>query len=398
MNRRIIFTLSFGHLANDFLINVFTAILPLLVIDFHLSYGEVGVLTMASNVASSLVQPVFGWISDKKGMPWLLGLSALALSLGLLCVEFAPSFIWLIPAVVLNGIGSAAFHPDASRAVFFAAADKRGAAQSIFQVGGNLGLALSAIALRFLQGVGLSGIAWLMILGVVSSALLFSLTKWFAARLVEGAKQKQSVRTTSTSARTSKLGLSLLVFIVTVRSWIVSGFSTFVPLYVMAQFGVTAQHIWIYTFVFLLFGAIGTLAGGPMADRFGQRNVIRISMVVSTPLAVLMPYIPRDLVLVDLALVGFFLLSTFAVTVIYGQEMLPNNIAMVSGLLIGFAGGIAGLGIMLVGQIADVYSLHVALQWIVWLMPAAALCTLALPVDAARLRQRLPAALGTAPR
>lgn len=379
MNKRVVFILAFGHLVNDFLINILTAILPLLVVHFRLSYAEVGILTMASNVSSSLVQPIFGYISDKQGKPWILGFSALALSIGLLTVEFAPSFVWLLPAVVVNGIGSAAFHPDGSRAVYFAAGPKRGFTQSIFQVGGNVGLAISALALWFLGRVGFGGIAWFMIPGVLSAALLFTLIRWFSGKLSEHRAQQASLQ--SSHGKASKGGLSLLVVIVTIRAWIVSGFMTFVPLYLIHSYGVKEKDVWLYSFVFLLFGAIGTMAGGTMADRFGQRNVIRMSMFVSTPLILLLPYLSRTLILVDMAAIGLFLLSTFAVTVVYGQELLPGSIAMVSGLLIGFAGGVAGLGIMVMGYVADAYGLHVVLEWICFVAPIAAICTLMIPID-----------------
>lgn len=387
MNRRMVSILSFGHLVNDFLINVFTAILPLLVVHFHLSYGNVGILTMASNVSSSLVQPVFGYLSDKRGRPWLLGLSALLLAGGLLIVEFSPNFVWLIPAVVLNGIGSAAFHPDGSRAVYLAAGTQRGMAQSVFQVGGNLGLAISALSLWFLYQVGIGGISWFMIPGVLSAALLFSIGKWFSAQMSEHQRTQSVTKAAASRQKSSRFGLSLLVVVVTIRSWIVSGYMTFVPLYMIHHFFVASSNVWLYSFVFLLCGAIGTLTGGPLSERLGQRNVIRFSMLISTPVVILLPYLPKSFVLPDLAVIGFCLLSTFAVTVVYGQEMLPGNIAMVSGLLIGFAGGIAGLGIMKMGYLADGVGLHRALEYIAWVMPLAAIAALCLPNDVKRRKQ-----------
>lgn len=384
MNKRVISVLSFGHMVNDFLNNILTAILPLLAVHFHLSYTEVGVLTMTANVSSSLIQPIFGFLSDKRGSAWMFAASALALGIGLVWIPYAPSFIWLLPAVVLSGIGSAAFHPDASRAVYFAAGNRRGLSQSVFQVGGNTGLALSALALWFLNGVGLRGSIWFMIPAAISTALMFTIVRWFGENLRthQISKSKQGKKVANTSK--SLVGLGLLVAVVTVRSWIVSGITTFVPLYLIHNHGISERNIWIYSFVFLFFGAIGTLAGGPMADRFGHRHVIRLSMFISSPLAILLPYLSQSIFLVDLALLGFFLLSTFAVTVVYGQEMLPGNIAMVSGLLIGFAGGIGGIGTMLMGYIADLNGLQLTLAIIMWTMPCAAICTLILPMDAHR--------------
>lgn len=384
MNKRTLGFLSFGHMVNDFLNGVLTAILPLLAVHFRLTYGEVGALTMVSNVSSSLVQPLFGLVSDKKGNPWMLSFSALALGAGLVWIAYVPSFLWLLPAVVLSGIGSAMFHPDASRAVFFAAGSRRGTAQSTFQVGGNSGMALSAMSLWFLGHFGLSASKWFMIPAVASTILLCSMARWFANELAQHHATRRQQAGHATGKVNNTLGLILLVAVVTIRAWIISGVSSFVPLLVVHKYHVQAQNVWSYSFVFLLFGAIGTLVGGPLADKFGQRTIVRFSMMASTPFALILPFLPQSFLLIDLAFLGFCLLSTFAVTVVYGQEMMPGNIAMVSGLLIGFAGGVGGIGTFLIGTVADSIGLHHALLWVVLIMPVAALCTLGLPQDAGR--------------
>lgn len=232
-----------------------------------------------------------------------------------------------------------------------------------------------------------------MIPAVASTILLCSIARWFANQLAEHQATRRARFGQSTEASSKPIGLVLLVAVVTVRAWIISGISSFVPLFVVHAYHVRAENVWSYSFVFLLFGALGTLAGGPLADRFGQRTIVRFSMFASTPFAVLLPFLPQSLLIIDLAFLGFFLLSTFAVTVVYGQEMMPSNIAMVSGLLIGFAGGVGGIGTFLMGTIADSIGLHEALLWVVLIMPVAALCTLGLPQDAGR--RLVPARGGT---
>lgn len=379
MFKRGIGFLSFAHCVNDFLNGVVGSILPLLAYHFGLSYGQTGAISMTANVSSSLIQPAFGYISDKKGSPWVLPFGSIALGIGLWWLGGAPSYAWLFPAVILSGIGSAAFHPDASRAVYFAAGDKRGLAQSVFQIGGNSGMAISALALLYLGHTSLHNTAWFMVPAILSTITMFSLLSWFSERLKTYRVRRKEV--VAQEGAPLRLGLSLLVIIVTVRSLMVSCVTVFVPLWVERQYGTAPANVWIYQFVFLLFGAIGTMMGGPLADRFGQRSVIRFTMAVSAPLAVILPFMPHALILPDLALLGLFMLSTFAVTVVYGQELLPGNIAMVSGMLIGFAGGIGGLGAMLVGIIADHIGLSETLRVIFWCMPLAALLTLRLPID-----------------
>lgn len=396
MNKRVVGFLAVGHFFNDVLVGVVGAILPILTVHFHLSYFQVGVLMMISNIASSLTQPIFGLLSDRKGSPWSLPFSAILLGIGLLFIPFAPSFPWLIPAVILNGFGSAIFHPDASRAVYFAAGSKRGLAQSVFQIGGNSGLAVSALVLWFLGRVGLNGALWMMIPAVVSTILLSTLVRWFASHLVAHHQEKQQKRVIEvTVGNSSHTGLTMLITVVTIRAWITTGISTFIPLLVMKVYGVPATSTWSYTFSFLLFGAIGTIAGGPLAERWGHRTVIRMSMVVSSPFAILLPYLPKVWLVPDLAILGFFLLSTYAVTVVYGQEMLPNNIAMVSGMLIGFAGGIGGIGIMVMGWLAERYSLHSMIECVVYTLPLAALCSAWLPLDRLSQHRRLATTLNS---
>lgn len=392
MYRRAVAFLAFSHFVNDFLNGVVGAILPLLAVHFKLNYAQVGTLMMVANVSSSLIQPVFGYLSDKKGSAWVLPFGAMALGLGLVWLPYTSSFFGLLLAVTVSGMGSAAFHPDASRAVYFAAAHQRGLAQSIFQIGGNSGIAMSALSLWFLGRVGLPGTVWFMIPAVLSTLLMSTLVRWFAGKL--GEYRHQSKHRGALEGSVSHFGLALLVLIVTIRSWVIIGITTFVPLLVVRTYGVQPKNVWTYTFVFLLLGAVGTMVGGPLADRIGQRNLIRMSMLSSMPFAIVLPFLPRSWLLLDLGILGFFLLSTFAVTVVYGQEMLPGNIAMVSGLLIGFAGGIGGIVIMLMGYLADHYSLHTALVWIVWTVPVAAAFTWKLPLDKIRHRKR-QAASGT---
>ncbi|MCL6452929.1 MAG: MFS transporter [Alicyclobacillus sp.] len=392
MNKRVIWTLCFGHFTNDLLNGVLGAILPLLTVRFHLNYTQVGVLMMVSNVSSSLVQPLIGLVADKKGNPWLLPFSALALGVGLVWLPFAPSFAWLLPAVVLGGMGSATFHPDASRAAFLAAGRQRGLAQSIFQIGGNTGTAVSALSLWFLGNVtGLPGTAWFMVLAVLSTVMLSLIVRWFAAQLQEQRAHAASApagrrRPAGASSQDSdRFGLAVLVAVICVRAWIIAAVITFVPLYIEQRFGVPARDVWVYTFVFLLCGAAGTMVGGTLVDWFGRRTLTRLSMWISAPFAVLLPFLSKGWLVADLAVLGFFLLSTFAVAVVYGQEMMPNNIAMVSGMLIGFTGGIGGFGTMLMGSLADgALGLHATLAAFLWLVPLAAVCSIWLPRDRVR--------------
>ncbi|OFW78780.1 MAG: hypothetical protein A2201_03515 [Alicyclobacillus sp. RIFOXYA1_FULL_53_8] len=386
MYRRAVAFLAFSHFVNDFLNGVIGAILPLLAVHFKLNYMQVGTLMMVANVSSSLIQPVFGYLSDKKGSAWVLPFGAMALGVGLVWLPYTSSFLWLLVAVTVSGMGSAAFHPDASRAVYFAAAHQRGLAQSIFQIGGNSGIAMSALSLWFLGRVGLPGTIWFMIPAVISTLLMSTLVRWFSTKL--GEHRHQAKHRGVSDGPVSHFGLALLVFIVTVRSWVIIGITTFVPLLVVRTYGVQPKNVWMYTFVFLLLGAVGTMVGGPLADRIGQRNLIRMSMLASIPFALALPFLSQIWLLPDLGVLGFFLLSTFAVTVVYGQEMLPGNIAMVSGLLIGFAGGIGGIVIMLMGYLADTYSLHTALVWIVATVPVAAVFTWKLPLDKIRLQKK----------
>jgi MFS transporter, FSR family, fosmidomycin resistance protein len=385
--------LSLSHLVNDFMNGILVAILPILQSAYHLSYGQLTALVLIAGVFAYLIQPILGYFADKRSRPWFLPLSTLFLGFGCYGMSWSGNFTWLIITVVVSALGSALYHPDANRTVYLMSPKKRGWAQSIFQIGGNTGMALAPITLWFLNRVGIGGLVWVLVLALMMGSVLLVFARGVSlqapmhkarqqdtpsinipagsAHLASETKTAQVDTPTVDMPRRSlqdRTAIATLVTVVTCRAITSSGVSTFLPLFFIAAYSLTKSDVWIYTFVFSLGGALGTFTGGPLGDRIGQRLMIQISLIGSIPLALLIPWFRGGVELVLLFILGFVLLSTFAVTVVYAQDMMPGREGMASSLVIGLTGGISGFVIFGLGLVADHFGLTKAL-WIALLMP-----------------------------
>ncbi|MFT9486228.1 MAG: MFS transporter [Tepidibacillus sp.] len=381
-NRVPLLIISLGHMLNDLMTSVLPALISILIIEFDLSYTQSGLIIMVANVTSSLVQPVFGYLSDRKPLLWLLPLGVFFTGLGLSGIAVAPSYAWLLFFVGLSGLGSAAFHPEASRGAHLAAGKGKGLAQSIFQVGGNGGQALGPLMIPlFLSTMGVKGTPFFLIPAVLAAYLLWILRPWMKEKRIS---QQRSVK--EIKGKDQPLFLLLLVFVVTMRSWITIGVTTFLPLYYINVSKMTIDQASVYTFIFLLFGALGTLAGGPIADYLGKKTVVNASLLLAIPFLFLLPYVEGIIAMVVVGFLGFILFSSFAVTVVFGQELIPGKVGMASGLMIGFAIGAAGIGATALGYFVDHAAssesgLTFVLKLLSWILVASGLISLTLPND-----------------
>ncbi|MDM5154372.1 MFS transporter [Bacillus sp. DX1.1] len=360
---RILFAISFGHFLNDSMQAVVPALFPILEKSMNLSYMQVGWIAFALNMTSSIMQPVFGMYSDKKPSPFLLPLGMFSSMLGMIGLAFAPNFIIVIISVLFIGLGSAVFHPEGARVAYMAAGAKRGLAQSIYQVGGNTGNSLAPIftALIFvpLGQIGSLGFTGFAAVGIV---LLMFVSKWYKNELINGAvRRKKRAALEAENAIISthiKFVVVLLVFLTFVRSWYGAGIGNFYQFYLIEHYGLSIQNAQYYVFAFMIAGVLGTFFGGPLADRFGKKNIIVFSMLGSAPLALLLPHVSLTWVVPLFICIGFISSSSFSVIVVYAQELVPGKIGMVSGLIVGLAFGLGALGAVVLGKLADVYSLN----------------------------------------
>ncbi|ALL23333.1 MFS transporter [Bacillus tropicus] len=360
---RILFAISFGHFLNDSMQAVVPALFPILEKTMNLSYMQVGWIAFALNMTSSIMQPVFGMYSDKKPSPFLLPLGMFSSMLGMIGLAFAPNFIIVIISVLFIGLGSAVFHPEGARVAYMAAGAKRGLAQAIYQVGGNTGNSLAPIftALIFvpLGQIGSLGFTAFAAVGIV---LLIFVSNWYRNELATGAvRRKKRAALEAENAIVSthiKFVILLLVFLTFVRSWYGAGIGNFYQFYLIEHYGLSIKNAQYFVFAFMIAGVLGTFFGGPLADRFGKKTIIVFSMLGSAPLALLLPHVALVWVVPLFLCIGFISSSSFSVIVVYAQELVPGKVGMVSGLIVGLAFGLGALGSVVLGKLADIYSLQ----------------------------------------
>jgi MFS transporter, FSR family, fosmidomycin resistance protein len=381
----ILFAISFVHLLNDSMQAVIPAIFPILENSMGLTFTQLGWIAFTLNITSSVMQPIVGWYTDRTTSPYLLPLGMMASLIGMLGIAFADSFYMIIISVIGIGLGSAVFHPEGSRVAYMAAGNQRGLAQSIYQVGGNSGTSLAPVmtALVFVP-LGQFGAVWFTSFAAVAIFVLFYVSGWYTKQLAHFPRVKKQTGEKKAIDKKRKnqviLAMALLVFLVFGRSWYFSGISNYYQFYLIQDYGLTIRHAQIYLFIFMASGVLGTFFGGPIADRLGKRNMIFWSMVGTAPLALLLPYVGLWAVAPLFFMIGFILNTSFSVTVVYAQELVPGRIGMVSGLIVGLAFGMGALGSVVLGKVADVTSISHTMLLISFL-PLLGLLTVMLPTD-----------------
>lgn len=364
---RILILLSLGHLAADINQGALPVILPRLFTEYGLSYTLAASIMMVFNFGSSIIQPLFGWYSDKKNALWLLPVGVLLASLGMALMGFATNIGLLLLLVLISGIGVASYHPEGSKAAHFASGTAKASAMSIFSVGGNLGFGLGAVIMAaFLAMGGVKGTAYLLIPGVIVAGLLW----YYMPRIPTAPQVTDSTKSVSSHSSNNQIfwaPLIVLCIIVVLRSFIQTGLTTFIPLYAVTYLGAPESYGSTLISVFLLSGAVGTVIGGPLADRFGKTKLIALSMGLMPPLILLFLFSPPWLSMIALSITGGVLISTFSSTIVLGQSFMPNSVGIASGLMLGFAIGTGGLGAVLLGLVADHIGIDVTMLTIAFL-------------------------------
>ena len=376
-NTRVLGLLALGHLVVDMNQGALAPLLPFLKGVFGLSYAASGAVLLVSSLTSSLVQPVFGFLADRAPRRWLLPWSVVLASTGVALAGLAPSYWALLALVLVSGLGVAAYHPEGYRTANQVAGDRKATGLSLFSIGGNIGIALGPPAVTFLvPRFGLPGTLGLLGPGLLVAALIATVLPTLIAAPGQGA----ATRTARAGGRDMRGAMALLIGVVTVRSWTQLGLVTFVPFLYVDALGQDPRVVGPLLFLFLGAGAVGTLVGGPVADRWGPRRYLVASFVVSTPLIAIFLWRPGGwLAAVVLAVTGFVLVSSFSVTVALGQAYLPRHLGMAAGLIVGLAIGTGGIGVTLLGWIADHWGLFAALHLVAVLPIAGLAVALCLP-------------------
>jgi FSR family fosmidomycin resistance protein-like MFS transporter len=376
LDRRAMAILSAGHLFTDVAQGSIPALLPFLIARDHLSYAAASALVLAATVSSSVIQPLFGHLSDRQSLPWLMPLGPALGGLGVALVGLAPSYGLVFAAVVLSGLGVAAFHPEGSRFANYVSGTRRASGMSLFSVGGNIGFALGPVIVTpLVLAFGLRGTPLVLIpTGLMALVLLRELPrlKGFRSDVANG-------RVVRERHREAWGAFAVLGGVIALRSFVYFGLVTFIPLYYVADLHTAKATGNAALAAMLLGGAAGTLVGGPLADRFGRRAVLVGSMLTLPPLIAAFLLSGPALGVVFAALAGAATIATFAVTIVMGQEYLPGRLGVSAGVTIGLSIGLGGVGAPLLGLLADAHGLRAVFEVVAGLPLLALVLTLALP-------------------
>ncbi len=375
----LLFLLSFGHMCTDVVQGALPALLPYLKDRFFLSYAATGTILLAAQLTSSVIQPLFGYVTDRRPFPVLLSLGCLISGVGIALLPHSPSFPWLIAIVTFLGIGTAAFHPEGFKATACIASVKRATGMSFFSVGGNLGFAIGAPATIFLVSrYGLPGASALFVPAAVAAALFVPALSPIRERIA--AVAAQPIAPEENGVRHPLYAVSLIVLIVVFRSWTQLGLTAFLPFLYREELASNPGFVASLLFLFLGAGAVGTLAGGPIADRIGHRRMLFLSQALQIPLIFLFLRASGGAVFALAIAVGATIVSTFSVTIVMAQELFPRRLATASGTIAGFAIGTGGIGVTLLGLVADRYGVPAAVHTINLLPAFGVLLAAMLPI------------------
>lgn len=345
---------SVCHMLNDMLQSLFIAAYPLFKGNFHLTFGQIGTLTLVFQITASLLQPFVGFYTDRKPKPYSLPFGMTISMCGLLVLAFAQNYSMLLLGGALLGVGSSIFHPESSRLARLASGGAHGMAQSIFQVGGNFGSSLGPLLIAFVVlPRGQKSMAWFTLVALFGITLLTGLGRWYKhhGRAIH---KKQTVATALTLSRGKVSGaLAVLVLLTLSKYFYLASITSYYVFYLMQHFHMPQKDAQFYLFLFLAAVAAGTVIGGPVGDRIGRKRVIWVSILGVLPMTLLLPYVTLPVTVALSILIGLVLASAFSAILVYAQELLPGRVGMVSGLFFGLAFGLGGLGAALLGKLAD---------------------------------------------
>ncbi|MEO8711726.1 MAG: MFS transporter [Parafilimonas sp.] len=363
----ILIAISISHLLNDTIQSLIPSIYPILKTNYHLSFAQIGLITFTFQMAASLLQPFVGMYTDKKPQPYSLAMGMGFTLTGLVVLSLSHHFYLVLVSVALIGIGSSIFHPESSRMAHAAAGLQPGLAQSIFQLGGNMGSSIGPLlAAWIIVPHGQSSIVWFSLIALLAIYILTKVGNWYRDYVLKHKTKKEKeipVFHPSFSKRKITYSVIILLTLIFSKYFYLASLSSYFTFYLINKFHVGVQTSQIYLFIFLFSVACGTIIGGPLGDRFGRKYVIWISILGTAPFALALPYANLFWTGILIVPIGLILSSAFSAILVYAQELIPGKIGLVSGLFFGFAFGMGGIGSALLGNLADktsiIYVFHV---------------------------------------
>jgi len=354
---KVLLALSAAHMLNDIFQATLPAIYPLLKGSYHLTFTQIGLISLTYQLTGSLLQPVVGYITDRRPKPYSLPMGMGATLCGMALLSQADTFLLMVMSAGLMGLGSSVFHPEASRVARMASGGRHGFAQSLFQVGGNFGTSLGPLlAAAIIIPRGQAHILWFTALALVGILLLTKISGWYQ-RNMHRLKPRAAVHGDFMPVKLGRnqvlLALGILVMLIFSKYFYLISLTNYYTFYLMDKFGVSVQGSQIYLFVFLFAVAAGTIIGGPVGDRIGRKRVIWISILGVAPFSLLLPHLGLAGTVVLSVFIGLILASAFSAILVYAQELVPGNVGLIAGLFFGLAFGAAGIGSALLGWLAD---------------------------------------------
>jgi FSR family fosmidomycin resistance protein-like MFS transporter len=358
----ILFAISFAHLLNDLIQAIIPSVYPILKEKYHLSFSQIGLITFAFQFSASILQPFVGYYTDKHPKPFSQIYGMLFSLAGIVSLSFANSFEWIVLSVMLIGTGSAIFHPESARISNLASGGKRGLAQSIFQVGGNMGTALGPLLVALIVVPhGQEYILWFVIAAVIALGIISKIAFWYRDHLIYRTnKQTLFFDLHDLSKLRVKWSIAILLIVIFSKFFYSASLSTYYTFFLMDKFHLSIRQAQFHMFIYLIAYALGTILGGPLGDKFGRKFIIWFSVFGATPFALLLPYVNLFWTDVLMIVIGIIISSAFPAIIVYAQELIPKKLGMISGLFYGFAFGMGALGSALLGILAD----HTSIQYV----------------------------------
>jgi MFS transporter, FSR family, fosmidomycin resistance protein len=378
----VLAALSFSHFLNDLIQSLVPASYPLLKEGYHLTFAQIGIITLTFQVAASLLQPVVGFVTDKKPLSYSLPFGMLSTLIGLIVIAFAPNFAILLTGAALIGMGSAVFHPESSRMARSAAGGRHGFAQSFFQIGGNAGSAIGPLLAAFIVlPYGQNNMAWFSVLALVAIFVLTQVGSWYKRTHLSNVRAKaQSIQAPAHSRQRIIVSIVVLMFLIFSKYFYMASLSSYYTFFLIDKFKISVQQAQLFLFLYLAAVAVGTFFGGPIGDKVGRKYVIWVSILGVLPFTLLMPHVNLFWTAVLSVVIGLILASAFSSIIVYAQELIPGRTGVVSGLFFGFAFGMGGLGAAVFGSIAD----HQGIAYVYSIasyLPALGILTIFLPSE-----------------
>jgi MFS transporter, FSR family, fosmidomycin resistance protein len=377
----ILAAISFSHLLNDMIQSLLPAIYPILKSNFHLDFAKIGLITLTTQLTASLLQPLIGLYTDRKPKPYSLPFGMGFTLVGVALLSMASNYAFILVAAGLVGMGSAVFHPESSRVARMASGGQHGLAQSVFQVGGNVGSSLGPLLAAFIVlPSGQHSIVWFTLAALLAIVLLTNVGRWYKHResLGHTARSRKAVIHPALSSRRVAVSIAVLIALMFSKFFYLSSLSSYYTFYLISKFHVSVRSAEFHLFTFLGAVAVGTIIGGPIGDRVGRKYVIWCSILGVLPFTLLLPYSDLFWTGILSVVIGLILASAFSAIVVYAQELVPGRVGMISGLFFGLAFGMAGVGAAFLGKVADRSGIYFVYQVCAFL-PAIGLLTGLLP-------------------